>query len=971
MLNSKQQEVVLYSGNELLVLAGAGSGKTRCVTEKVKLLLEQGYNINEIVAITFTNKAADEMVERISTFKKIRRENTMIGTFHSFCYKIIKNELQYFGLPRVRICTDDQVEYLIKEAIEAIHKDPESCSGAASKIDKLKNRLIYPDSPKMISGWIRMVYEQYEDIKHRCMLFDFGDLIAKTTLMLQNNGAIREKYQKMFKYIIVDEFQDVNHAQFELVKVLHNPQYNKLMVVGDDSQCVHADTMINLKNNKIKVSDINKLSIQVLSYRNSKIVEQKILHCDKTNSKWGYKISTKNNSLMITPNHKIWATNPILQEGQYFVYLMYRKDFGYRVGISKMSGGKGGISDKFSNSRANGEGADKLWILEICDNLEDALFKEYSYSLKYSVPTCVFNAMRRGINQDRINKIFNEFGSNGEDILNDKYYDFNYPHWEAGGVIRIVAHTERYTHVCLEWSGDDLNNALDGEYYNIINNVKRIRKHFSNYRKALEYAKYLKDKTGYSIVEKLGTKIGTFKIYTASQLFKGMKLIAIDDRNNLYLDEITSIEKVNGDFYDLDIDDASNFFGNNILSHNSIYGFRDSDPSYIINFSNAYPMSHTVKLEQNYRSSKKILQAANIVINKNMNGLKKELWTENHEGELISVRKFDGDKAEAKFIADTILKGKQQGKKYSDFCVLYRSNSQSRNIEDALALAGIPSQVVQGVSFYDRMEVKDIMSYLRFIDNPNDLLSFRRCVQTPKRGIGQKAIDSIMDESKEKGITVLDVMKNSDKTHIKDFYNLMSKVQEHKADSMKLIQNLVNDIGYAKHLETKAKKPNEVTERMESIGQIQNMVKEGENQSLSGLLDFISLRTNADDTGNGEDKVRLSTVHSAKGLEFDTVFIIGMNKGTFPHEKMDPEIEEARRLFYVAITRAKRKLYISHTDTSTKYGTVNFNQPSSFLSELPNEVVEKNGGQNDFSNQRQSSQWQGYSSRPHYFQNRG
>ncbi len=957
MLNNRQQEVILDNSNELLVLAGAGSGKTHCVTEKIKSLLNNGYNISEIVAITFTNKAADEMIERISKFNYINKMNSNISTFHSFCYKILKDNLNFLGLSNVRICDDNQSTSLLGEAVEIVLGTKDGSSRAKQEIEKLKNKLIYPDNIEINKyKWISSIYKEYEKLLKQCSLLDFNDLISKTVLLLKENSLLREKYQKQFKFIIVDEFQDVNKAQFELIRELHNPIYNKLMVVGDDSQCVSYDTNISLENCVKSINNVKK-NDKCIVYKNSKIQKDSILHCDRSYMADGIKIYTKSgNYLTMTYKHKIWATPILLNNEQYYVYLMYRKDLGFRVGMSKKYCHKKLNTNKFSNNRPSSEKATKLWVLEICDSKTDALFKESMYSLKYGIPTIVFEGESRGLDQNKINKIFNIFGGNGSYLLKDKYYEFNYPHWQATGygknvirrVISLISHCSKYTSIRLEWSGEDLDDLLNKNDFRFSiskNGHRRLRKYFENYRDGLSYALKLKNIIGCDLIEKINTKFGDLLLLNSSQLFVGMKVISKDSNNNIFLDEIVKIENIeNEEFYTLDINSSSNFFGNNILSHNSIYGFRYSDPSYIIDFKEFYPNSNTIKLEQNYRSTQKILNTANYVINKNEKGIKKELWTNNDNGENIDVIKFNGEKEQANFIANLILKNKDI-KKFKDYCILYRINSQSRIIEDALAVRNIPAKVIHGVSFYDRAEVKDIMSYLRFIDNPNDIFSFRRCIQTPKRGIGKKTIDKIIEESKNKSI--IEVLQSyNDK--VKVFSDFIIKARSMRHDSVELIKFIMLETGYNSYLKEKAKTNEELINRTESIEQIINMsIKETEDKSVQSLLDYMSLRTDNASTDK-DDAVRLSTIHSSKGLEFDTVFLISMNQGVFPHESLDTEIEEARRLFYVAVTRAKNKLCITHTMSSVKYGTIIFNQPSLFLSDLPKEGINKIGGSYDF-----------------------
>jgi DNA helicase-2/ATP-dependent DNA helicase PcrA len=627
-LNNKQIGAIEYHGDELLILAGAGSGKTRCVTEKVRELFSSGLDAENVLAITFTNKAANEMINRISKFHPISRDRCYISTFHSFCYRLIRDNVFYFGLNKVRVCNDSQSTALIKDAIISIGNNPSEIIRKASyKIERLKNRLIYPGDEELSGDWVEPIYEEYENLLKHCLLFDFNDLISKTVLMLRDNESTRLQYQKQFKHIIIDEFQDVNNAQFELVKLLHNSKYNKLMIVGDDSQ--------------------------------------------------------------------------------------------------------------------------------------------------------------------------------------------------------------------------------------------------------------------------------------------------------------------------------------------AIYGFRDSDPSFIINFTSQYPSAYVIKLEQNYRSTRKILDVANHIISQNTDGLQKNLWTENKDGGDVVVNVFESDESEAEFIARKVAQEvRVNGRNYSDFCVLYRLNAQSRNVEDGLVACGIPAQVVRGVSFYERMEVKDILSYLRFIDNPFDILSFKRCACTPKRDIGVKTINDIIGKSNLTHTSIMKVLSSHKKESVGSFYNLINELSYYRHNVLELINNLIINIDYPGYI-LKTKGPSEVTQRMESMGQLMNIaINQADDCSLQSFLRFISLRSDLDQRED-ENSVRLSTIHGAKGLEFDIVFLIGMHEGIFPHAAMDMNISEARRLFYVAITRAKQGLFITHTKFSLRFGRTEKNKPSVFLSELPEHII-VNGGSSDLLNTRESEERERY-----------
>lgn len=389
----------------------------------------------------------------------------------------------------------------------------------------------------------------------------------------------------------------------------------------------------------------------------------------------------------------------------------------------------------------------------------------------------------------------------------------------------------------------------------------------------------------------------------------------------------------------------------------SIYGWRGADITNILNFEQDYPNANVVKLEQNYRSTKRILQAANSVIKNNMGRKAKNLWTENNEGQKIQMFNADAEHSEAFFIVDRIKKGLSEGKHYRDFAVLYRTNAQSRVVEEVFVKSNIPYGIVGGTKFYDRKEVKDVLAYLRLISNPDDDISLQRIINVPKRGIGQASIDKIAAYAGQQGISMYRAIMESDQM------GLSGKAAKTIVEFAGMIQDLeqMNEFLSVTELTEEVLKRTEYREmyktegtleakaRLENIDEFLSVTLDFENKnedkSLTSFLTELALVADIDsvDEEDNDDKVILMTLHSAKGLEFPVVFLVGMEEGVFPHSRAlfeDSEMEEERRLAYVGITRAEEELYLTRAKMRTLYGRTTMNPPSRFLSEIPEELLE-------------------------------
>ncbi len=386
-----------------------------------------------------------------------------------------------------------------------------------------------------------------------------------------------------------------------------------------------------------------------------------------------------------------------------------------------------------------------------------------------------------------------------------------------------------------------------------------------------------------------------------------------------------------------------------------IYSFRGADISNILNFERDFPGTKIIKLEQNYRCTQNILKVANSVIKNNEVKYKKELWTKNDEGNLVHVYQAKNEYDEATYIIEQVehLK-REEYYKYSDFVVLYRMNTQSRAIEDILRRENIPYKIVGGLKFYERKEIKDIIAYLRLIQNSSDNLSLKRIINEPKRGIGKTSLDKIEQLSEATGKSMYEIIKKSDEYGLnrvflnsREFINTIEelKQQKDKLSISELIELTLKKTGYTKALEqeNKIEAENRIANLEEFLTVAIEFEKESAESTLSEFLEGITLSSDLDNMEEQEDSITLMTLHSAKGLEFPVVFLVGMEEGIFPgyQSQMEPqELEEERRLCYVGITRAKENLYLTCSKQRTIFGSTSYNPISRFLEEIPQELLE-------------------------------
>lgn len=394
-------------------------------------------------------------------------------------------------------------------------------------------------------------------------------------------------------------------------------------------------------------------------------------------------------------------------------------------------------------------------------------------------------------------------------------------------------------------------------------------------------------------------------------------------------------------------------------SDQSIYKWRGADIANILSFEKDYPNAQTIMLEQNYRSTKRILLAANEVISKNLNRKPKNLWTENAEGNKIFYYRADSEQGEAQFVAGKIKEYISTGKRSaSDIAILYRTNAQSRVMEEVLLKSNIEYSIVGGIKFYDRKEIKDILAYLRLIANPDDDISLQRVINVPKRGIGSGSVDKIANFAQLHEMSMFEALESIEliglspkitkgAIEFRDLVKNYTQMQEYLSVT-ELVEELLEKSGYRDMLI--AEKSIEAQSRLENIDEFLSVTKNfeeaSEDKTLIAFLTDLALVADIDkldDDGEKAESVVLMTLHSAKGLEFPVVFLLGLEEGVFPHSRSlmeESEMEEERRLAYVGITRAEEELFITNAQMRTLFGRTNMNPPSRFIKEIPADLLD-------------------------------
>ena len=828
-LNPDQLDAVVHPDGPLLVVAGAGSGKTRVLTHRIAHLIDQGVPPSSILAITFTNKAAAEMRERVAKLVGPVVKAMWVSTFHSACVRILRRDAEVIGYQRTFSIYDqaDTVRltgYVIRDlGLDSKRFTPRGVHGY---ISLWKNELTDPaqaaaNARDIFARKHADVYAEYQARLQKAGAMDFDDLLLNVVKLFREHPDVLEHYRQRFQHILVDEFQDTNTSQNEIVLLLAGGHHN-ICVVGDTDQCLPPGTLVATPDGQRPIESIQP------------------------------------GDLVLGTGGTTWCE------------------------VGKVTEVRPGRYDgELVSVRLGGPA-----IVATPDHLVPA---------RREAP----------IDPDTVTiTMFDE--------------DSAQPHAVQCAAIDFCARAERYD-------------------------------------EALAIGKRLAAHGGRKVNRSLLVAGVRFDLVPACELTIGVELL-VRTHDELATANIEQIDHVaySGPVYDLEVERVHTYLANGVLVHNSVYKFRGADFRNILQFEDAFPDVTTIVLDQNYRSTQTILDAANAVIENNVERKPKSLWTDTGMGDRIVRYHAEDEGDEAIWVAGTAQQlHRDDAMNWREIAVLYRTNAQSRVIEEAFMRMGVPYKVVGGTRFYDRREIKDAMAYLRALVNPADEVSVKRVLNVPKRGVGDASVARLDEYARVEGVPFLEAMRHVEdagvtgpaRRGIASFVDLLDTLHSMVgADGVgpgDLLQAAIDGSGYLAELE--AEDTVEAHGRIENLGELVGSAREF--TVLDEFLEQVALVSDTDELDE-EDQVVLMTLHSAKGLEFPVVFIVGAEEGVFPHNRAltEPdEMEEERRLAYVGITRAMNRLFISHAWSRMLFGSTQYNPPSRFLEEIPDSLVESKG----------------------------
>lgn len=1009
-LNDRQREAVTRTSGPVLVIAGPGSGKTRALAHRIAYLIASGVPAGSILAVTFTNRAAGEMRQRVGQLLGAHRQSSpdavlsairyplsapFIGTFHGFAASLLRQEVRRIGYrPNFTIYDEDDRLALIRELVKELNLAADRFAPAliAAVISDLKADLTAADeyegqgSDDRFNRTIAAVYRAYQARLRTANALDFDDLLFFAVRLLKSHPSVLRRWQDRFSHLHVDEYQDTSPAQYELLRLLAE-RHRNIFAIGDDAQCLPPGILIDTLKGKKPIERMTA-SDQVISAAGfGKAILSKVLrvHRREGNEPLIHITTETNKRLTLTAGHMVFAKLTV-DPNIYYVYLMERTDKGFRIGHTR--GVRGGTRNGMRvlvnglHIRANQEAADKIWILKTVRTREEAVLHEQLFAFKYGVPTTVFYDKGRNISlsQKSIDFLFSAIDSRAgaRQIFKDLRLSPGHPHHRPKGVTRAVAHapvrhrtvidvcyfggsqpSERYPwhdhRIALVSASPALQETLRSGPWSVRSakvgsNSWRIETARKDYRECREFVQRLAVTGNLEIHEKarLAKTKGNFDLMPASHLRPGM-IIPIRAGKEIREDAIAAVteEYYEGPLYDLSIENTHNYSANDIIVHNSIYSWRRADYRTILNFERDWPEAKIVLLEENYRSTPEILAAANHLISRNRDQKPKRLWTKNPPGARPEVRAHEQERAEAAFVAGELLNLCRGSLRPSECAVLYRVNAQSRALEEAMLERNIPYIIVGAVRFFERREIKDLLAYLRYLENPDDRLALKRMVNVPARGIGPKTfLAHLAGHSTRLGPRERAKLERFDKT----MEQLRREMVQHPLSSF--LRFLIKHTGYETYL---AGLGRDGETRLENVRELVSLARRYDalpvGEAVSRLLEDSALASEPDDPRGGKDRVRLMTLHSAKGLEFGAVFLTGLEEGLLPHAKSlaagRAALEEERRLAYVGMTRAKERLYLTWAVSRTLFGEIQVNMPSRFLREIPADALDADGREPD------------------------
>lgn len=1039
-LNPQQVKAVTASPGPTLILAGPGSGKTRVLTNRIAYLIQQGTPPFRIMAVTFTNKAAREMRERVEKLLGGALGGLTIGTFHSICARFLRREAGAQQHPersgaqskdavaplhftRDFVIFDDADQLaVVKQAMEKFKLDDKQYrpQGLLAAISKAKNELIPPEEFRAETYFAEIagrVYAEYQKLLRLNNALDFDDLLTETAYLFRHNPEVLARYQQFYDHVLVDEFQDTNTAQYTLLRQLTATKHN-LYVVGDPDQCFPTGSLIQTPDGPKPIETIRVGSQVVAASGRGSSMPADVAHIESRSYQGELvKVTTRQGySFRTTPNHIVFTRLGVSADVHY-VYLMYRDGLGYRVGITigARSDGESPELQIGLKVRGNGEEADRIWILRVCSSREEAYYWESFYAFQYGIPTTVFHVQgrRMRMSQDAINRLYKGIDTHerAECLLADLKMDMRFPHYiPKAKLLRHVVNLRYFgdqrrslktpwnAHRISICSSDaELRRKLEACGYHVRKgrrNTWRTELSRLQYDDAQAIAKELSKAgdgmeivTGAFLLEADNNSLPArrFSLMPASHLHPSM-LVAIECEGQVIQDEIAEVEweTYNGKVYDLEVAELHNYVAGGVVVHNSVYRWRGADYRNVRRFQDDHPDAITILLEQNYRSTQLILDAAMAVIDKNVGRTRKELFTERDGGRKIEVYEAYNEDEEGRYIVEMISTLALREKlNPGDAAVMYRTNAQSRAIENAFIQAGLPYRLVGGTRFYSRREVKDALAFLRLVHNPADSVSLMRVINIPPRGLGAKTLEGLQRSADSAGIPSSVILRDLGEKRSKseyatlftgkaggalgDFGEMLNTwvAAKDSISVVKLIDMILRDTEYQRFINDGSE---EGEERWENVMELRGVAAENPELTLGALLEEVALVADVDSLDeNNSAGPTLLTLHSAKGLEFPVVFIAGLDEDIFPHKRsMDDaeEMAEERRLMYVGLTRAKDRIFLTRAFRRAMFGDFSQTNPSRFLADIPTSLLKGHVSKSNVAAYKQATTWDSPLDRP-------
>ncbi|MBL0141945.1 MAG: UvrD-helicase domain-containing protein [Betaproteobacteria bacterium] len=1001
-LNPEQLRAVTLPRESALILAGAGSGKTRVLTTRIAHLIQSGEaSPVGVLAVTFTNKAAREMLTRLSAMLPINTRGMWVGTFHGLCNRLLRTHHRDAGLPQLFQILDsgDQLS-IVKRLARAQNLDEEKFAPRQLQafINNCKEAGLRANAVEAGDDFTRRMVAFFADYDAQCNregVVDFAELLLRTFELLSRNLDLLTHYQERFRYILVDEFQDTNKLQYKWIRMLAGSN-GCVFAVGDDDQCVTGDTRVTMADGRTKVVSTVRPGDRVLScYGSGDFRPAEVARVYRRASKGDLiEIRTRSGKRIVsTPEHTHFAAYVPGETPQtFFTCLMHKEGVGYRLGTSQVYT-RGQVKPRVGyRQRSTQEHADAVWIVGTHASENEARFDEITLSLKYGLPTLPFVARKgkavNGLVHDPhwIERLYREIdtASGAQRLLSDCGLSPDEPHHAP------ISRDSKRRNIVITLCGDR-RGGRPGHRVAVMGNDEAGRKALAkagiavrpakrgskswrfetvrvDYGEAMKLARAASGALGGKIVQRANLHGKSLPFMRAASVRSGMVMVSGSGEVEI----VTAVRRVAGrgkPVFDLDVPPTHNFIANGIVTHNSIYRFRGADVGNMNEFLRDFGVREVVKLEQNYRSQGSILDAANAVIAQNKARLGKNLWTSEGRGEPLRIFAAASDEEEARFVVDEVKQLHREGTALADMALLYRSNAQSRILEHSLFRAGISYKVYGGLRFFERQEVKHALAYLRLAANLDDDTAFTRVVNFPPRGIGARSVEQLQ-EAAQSGLGSLahaakaGAVAGRGGASIAGFMAIVERLR--KASESLTLPELIEEVLAASSLKDHYAAERDGQDRVENLNELVNAATlfneefeigvepAGEAQEdvapvpgthqqqvLAAFLSHASLEAGEHEAGVGEDALQLMTVHSSKGLEFDAVFLGGLEEGLFPHDNSlseDGGIEEERRLMYVAITRARKRLYLSYAGSRMLHGQSRYGIVSRFVEEIPAEL---------------------------------